>query len=59
VYSDPVQVSFNYYGGYKQKEMTESLLQKLKKLYITLLQAQKHRALKRLQQQKNLGGYVW
>ena len=59
MYSDPVHISFNYYGGYKQKEMIESLLEKLKKTYIRLLQTQKHRAIARLRRDRNLGGYVW
>jgi len=58
MYSDPVQVLLTY-RRLQTKRMIESLLQKLKKLYITLLQAQKHRAKRQLQRSRNRGGYVW
>jgi len=43
MYSDPVQVLLTY-RRLQTKRMTESLLEKLKKFYIKLLQAQKYRA---------------
>jgi len=39
--------------------MIESLLEKLKKFYNKLLQAQKYRARAKLSRSKHLGGYVW
>lgn len=58
MYSDPVQVLLTY-RRLQTKRMTESLLAKLKKFYIKLLQAQKHRAKRQLQRSRNRGGYVW
>jgi len=51
--------SFNIYRRLQTKRMIESLLEKLKKFYIKLLQAQKHRALSKIAREKHLGGYVW
>lgn len=56
--SDPVQVLLTY-RRLQTKRMTDSLLEKLKKFYIKLLQAQKYRALRQLQRSRNRGGYVW
>jgi len=58
MYSDPVQVLLTY-RRLQTKRMTESLLEKLKKFYIKLLQAQKYRAKRQLQRSRNRGGYVW
>mgnify|MGYP003389206835 CR=1 FL=1 len=58
MYSDPVQVLLTY-RRLQTKRMIESLLEKLKKFYIKLLQAQKHRALSKIAREKHLGGYVW
>ena len=38
--------------------MTQTVLQKLKKFYITMLQAQKYRAQRRIAMYKNRAGYV-
>jgi hypothetical protein len=51
--------SFNIYRRLQTKRMIESLLEKLKKVYIRLLQAQKYRARRQLQRNRSLGGYVW
>ncbi len=57
MYSDPVQVLLTY-RRLQTKRMTESLLEKLKKFYIKLLQAQKYRAQRQLERSRNRGGYV-